>query len=300
LDPISLQIFLQVAEEKSVTRAAARLGRAASSVTTRLQQLEKDLGSVLFSREGKRMTLTRQGKTFLSYARKLASLTAEARAALLGDDASEILRLGTMESTAASRLPPVLAQFSQTRPQVSIRLSLGATQDLVNAVISGDLDCALVARPSDQPDWVASLGHTRPLRATQIYREDLLLVLPPSHPPIEGPDDIAHVALAALEPGCTYRRAAERWLRSSANVQTLEVGSYHSILAHVVAGAAIGVMPRSVLEILNWSADLAIHPLGVVDTLLISRAGETSPPIDWLEAILLAAPSTGPAPVPRH
>lgn len=294
MDPVSLDIFLKVAEEKSVTRAATRLGRAASSVTTRLQQLEEDLDAVLFSREAKKMTLTRQGETFLAYAKKLTALSAEARLALRQVAFHDILKLGTMESTAASRLPPVLTQFGNAWPDVSLRLSLGATQDLVKAVASGDLDCALVARPPDQPDWLRSISSgSADLKATPIYREDLLLVLPANHPPIQDANDIAPVALAALEPGCTYRRTAERWLRSRGNVQTLEVPSYHSILAHVVAGDAVGVMPRSVLETLKWSSEVTLYPLGVIDTLLIWRGEGSSEPLRGLEAILLSSEPAG-------
>ncbi|WP_248787094.1 helix-turn-helix domain-containing protein, partial [Escherichia coli] len=61
MDPTSLAIFLAVASQGSVTRAAAQLGRAPSNVTTRMQQLEAELGVTLFGRAGKRMRLTCAG-----------------------------------------------------------------------------------------------------------------------------------------------------------------------------------------------------------------------------------------------
>lgn len=82
MDLIVVDIFRVVASEGSVTRAAKRLGRVASNVTTRIQQLETNLGTPLFNRDGKRMTLTREGEIFLTYAQRLLSLESEARQAL--------------------------------------------------------------------------------------------------------------------------------------------------------------------------------------------------------------------------
>ena len=76
MDLSSLEIFRCVAEEQSVTRAAARLQRVQSNVTTRIRQLEEDLGVALFLRDGKRMALTDQGREFLAYAEKLLALAA--------------------------------------------------------------------------------------------------------------------------------------------------------------------------------------------------------------------------------
>ncbi|QFY63174.1 LysR family transcriptional regulator (plasmid) [Rhizobium grahamii] len=295
MDLSSLEIFLAVAEEGSVTRAAKRLARAPSNVTTRVQLLEEQLEAPLFSRDGKRMTLTAQGQCFIFYAKRIKALAEEAKAALKSVEPPRILRVGTMESTAASRLPPVLTQFNEQNPEVTLRLTLGATRELTKAVVAGDLDCALIATPRGEGDWLASTGiNTDDLHAAPVYREDLLLVLPANHSPVAKPEDIRLPALAALEPGCTYRQVAERWIRKGANLPTVEMSSYHAILAHVVAGNAVGVMPRSVLEMLPWSKDSNVHRLGPIDTLLISRRTERSDPLLAFEEIMLAsvAPET--------
>ena len=62
MDSETLRIFSAVAAELSITRAAARLGRAPSNVSTRIQQLEGELGIELFSRVGKRMSLSAAGE----------------------------------------------------------------------------------------------------------------------------------------------------------------------------------------------------------------------------------------------
>ncbi|MBW6425638.1 LysR family transcriptional regulator [Rhizobium sp. XQZ8] len=290
MDPTSLEIFLAVAEEASVTRAAKQLARAPSNVTTRIQLLEEHLDAVLFSREGKKMTLTLEGRTFLTYAKRLVALASEARFALKQQVLPASLRVGTMESTAASRLPPVMARFNEAWPQVSLQLTLGATQELTKAVIAGELDCALIARIPEQLEWSAMTDRKQqPLHATRVYQEELLLILPPNHPPVRDARDVLPPVLAALEPGCTYRRIAERWVGTGTAVPTVELTSYHSILAHVVAGNAVGVVPRSVLDGLHWTADIAVHSLGVVDTLLISNTSHRPDALRGFEDLLLAS-----------
>ena len=78
MDRESLKIFKAVAAELSITQASVRLGRAPSNVTTRIQQLEADVGAELFVRAGKRMTLSVAGECFLDYAQRMLALEEEA------------------------------------------------------------------------------------------------------------------------------------------------------------------------------------------------------------------------------
>ncbi|MGA1805416.1 LysR family transcriptional regulator [Rhizobium sp. HT1-10] len=291
MDVSSLEIFLAVVAENSVTRAAKLIGRVPSNVTIRIQQLEADLGVVLFSREGKKMTLTKEGRTFLSYANRLTLLAREARLAVKPSGPAGSLRVGTMESTAASRLPAVLSQFNQLWPTVAVRLTMGASRDLTRAVIAEELDCALIARlPNHLLDSKSSQDpELDELETLKAYVEELVVVLPVGHPSIRKATDLRVETLAALEPGCTYRRIAEDWTRSSGSVATLELNSYHAILASVTTGKSAGVMPRSVYDLMSWPSGIATHPLGKVDTLLIHKKLEYSPAIEVFRDIILSS-----------
>ncbi len=79
MDLSDLQIFRSVVKEGGVTRAAGKLNRVQSNITTRVRQLEEDLGVALFIREGKRMQPSPAGKLLLDYADRLLDLTQEAR-----------------------------------------------------------------------------------------------------------------------------------------------------------------------------------------------------------------------------
>ena len=290
MDLTSLEILRVVAAERSVTRAAKALGRAPSNITTRVQQLEQHLGAALFSRDGKKMTLTQQGETFLTYANRLLALAQEAREAVKPVEPGGCLRVGTMESTAASRLPKVLSWFHTRWPTVSIKLTMGATRELIDDVVEERLDCAFVARP---PGAIPRAGK---LKAERVFTEQLLILMPRDHPEIDDAAGLQVDTLVALEPGCTYRRVAEAWVGKSAKVQTIEVGSYHAILASVSAGGAVGIIPRSVFEIMPSTSSFKLHVLGDVETLLIRRRDHRPPAFDAFWDVLMAASGTNRIP----
>ncbi|MCO2974580.1 LysR family transcriptional regulator [Pseudomonas aeruginosa] len=266
MDLSSLEIFRAVAHEASVTRAAQQLQRAQSNVTTRIRQLEEDLGVELFLRDGKRMSLTERGSEFLAYAEQLLALADEARQSMHPAEPGGRLRLGSMESTAASRLPALLASYHKACPRVALEVSTGTSRALFDGVRARRLDCALVAAG---PGWAGELDGSG-LRGEPLFREELLMILPAEHPPVHDVAEVRRRTLAGFARGCTYRQLAEDSLGTPLTVQ--EVGSYHAILACVAAGACVGVLPRSVLQLLG-TPPLRSLPLTEVDTWLVWREG---------------------------
>ncbi len=287
MDLAALEIFRTVAAEGSITRAAERLGRVQSNVTTRVQQLEDSLGTALFLREGKRMALTAEGRTLLGYADRLLALAEEARQAMRPAHPAGRLRLGSMESTAASRLPGPLARFHRQWPGVALKLSTASSQQLIDRLEAHALDAILVAWPPGDPPGPA-------LEAVTLYEETLVLALPAGHPPIAGPADVQPGTLAAFEAGCTYRRIAQAWLAPRPRpMQLMELGSYHAILACVAAGTCVGIVPRSVLALTRVPTELRLHPLCTVDTLLVRRSGYRSAALDALQVALRDGAAAG-------
>src|SRR5216684_5466839 len=118
MDLSDLRIFSTVVRQGGVTRAAERLHRVQSNVTTRIRQLEEDLGVALFIREGKRLHLAPAGQVLLDYADRLLALADEARMAVQDPRPRGVFRLGAMDSTAAVRLPGPLAEYHRRHPGV--------------------------------------------------------------------------------------------------------------------------------------------------------------------------------------
>lgn len=291
MDLAALNIFRAVVHENGVTRAAAKLNRVQSNVTMRIKQLEEQLGTELFVRDGRRLVLTPAGETLLPYAERLLALADEARHALRADRPSGRLALGTMESTAASRLPAVLARYHQQWPEVALELTTGTTGCLIERVRKFEIDAALVATPPELAEQGGSFGE--PFEAVPIFREELVMLTPRGHRPIRSARDIALATLVAFEHGCAYRGYVERWYAEHGirPARVLELGSYHAIVACVAAGAGVAVAPRSVLELLpGGTNEVTLHSLGelgAVDTMLIWRRGHFSAALNALRTALL-------------
>ena len=284
MDFASLQVFKAVADEGGISRAARRLHRVQSNVTTRIQQLEASLGTQLFVREKRGLHLSPAGQVFLQYAEQMLRLAGEARNALAGDSPRGVLRIGTLESTAASRLPPLLARYHAAHPAVTVELVAGTTDALVEAVLGRRLEAAFVAdcRPSLR------------LETMPAFREELVLVAPRSHPAIRRGRDVRADTLIAFPSGCAYRRRLQAWLGEDGVVpdRVLELASYHAIVACVASGTGVAIVPRSVLETIRRDEGVAVYPLGkgtaVTTTALVWRKGELSPPLKALQAEVAA------------
>ena len=118
-----------------------------SNVTTRIRQLEAHLGVPLFVREGRRLSLAPAGAVLSDYAERLLELADQARAAVADAAPRGRLRLGSMESTAAARLPTRLAAFHQRYPDVQLELHTGATALLLAQLRAGSwIACWCAAR----------------------------------------------------------------------------------------------------------------------------------------------------------
>lgn len=265
MDLSSLEIFRAVAHEASVTRAAQQLQRAQSNVTTRIRQLEEDLGVELFLRDGKRMSLTERGSEFLAYAEQLLALADEARQSMHPAEP------GGRCAWAAWKAPRPAAcrrcWRAITRP---VRGSPWKSPPAQSRVVRWGAGAAPgLCAGGRGPGWAGELDGSG-LRGEPLFREELLMILPAEHPPVHDVAEVRLRTLAGFARGCTYRQLAEDSLGTPLTVQ--EVGSYHAILACVAAGACVGVLPRSVLQLLG-TPPLRSLPLAEVDTWLVWREG---------------------------
>ena len=282
MDLVELKIFKAVAEQGGVTRAAAALHRVQSNVTTRVKQLEERLGTQLFHRQGRRLVLSAEGKVLLGYAERLLRLSAEAQSALQGRAPQGVLKIGALESTAATRLPPVLARYHHAHPAVRLELVTGTTGALVDKVLREELEAAFVAEP------FAAGG----LAQQHVFTEELILITPRAHAPVRSPEDLEQRTVLAFAPGCSYRRRLEDWLGRSNIVaeRVMEYGSYHAIVACVAAGGGIAVVPKSVLRATRMKAQVMQHPMPAkvarAKTMLVRRRGHCSSALEALVAEL--------------
>lgn len=282
LDLRSLEIFRTVAVEGSISKAAARLNRVQSNISTRIKQLERHLRKDLFLRRSRGLTLTADGHLLLSYAERLLQLSAEASEALNGGEPRGVFRIGTMESTAAARLPEILSRYHRLHPAVEIELETDTAGGLVNRLLTHDVDVAFVAEPVS----------FKTISTQPVFEEELVLVAPQSFPPLENPSDISGRTVVAFEPGCAYRRYLEEWLLDAGIVPggVIAMGSYLGILACVAAGTGFAVVPQCVLDTVSSRGRYRLYPMpkkvARIKTLLAWRSDYRSAKLDALKGLL--------------
>jgi DNA-binding transcriptional LysR family regulator len=253
IDLEALKIFRTVVDEGGVVRAAHKLNRVQSNVTTRIRQLEDHVGARLFRREGRSIRLSAEGHTLLAYANRLLRLADEAVSEMRTGRPKGAFRLGSLESTAGTRLPPILSRYHALYPDVVVELATGTAGALITRVMNFELEAAFVSEPFTAPG----------LETRCAFEEQLVLVTAKSTREVSGPADIGRSTLIAFAQGCSYRKRIEEWL-GSANVmpdRVLEFASYQAMIACVAAGTGFAVVPKSVLQSLRSSRSLRQHPL---------------------------------------
>ena len=253
IDLEALLIFRTVVSEGGVNRAAEKLHRVPSNVTTRVQQLEEYLGVRLFRRDGRKLSLTGEGKTLLGYATRLLRLADEAVDELRSGKPQGIFRLGALESTAGSRLAPILSRYHDAHPGVVVELVTGTTGALLKRVRDVEIEAAFVSEPFTAPE----------LQSLPVFREELVLITPRNSKSVRSARDLGRTTMIAFAHACSYRRRLDEWLGSEdvAVERVLEFGSYQGMIACVAAGTGFAVVPKSLLDALQATDKVNQHRL---------------------------------------
>jgi DNA-binding transcriptional LysR family regulator len=253
IDLDSLDIFRTVVSEGGVIRAAQKLNRVQSNVTTRIKQMEKRLGRPLFRKQGRGLVLSPEGELLLSYAQRLFRLADEAESQLRTGRPMGVLRIGSLESTAGSRLAPILSRYHRRHPGVVVELVTGTTGALIRRVAQFEIEAAFVSEPF-------SAGG---LSSVKTFEEELVLITGRDVPAVRRAADLAGMSMVAFATGCSYRKRLEDWLGSAELMpaRILELASYQAMIACVAAGTGFAVVPRSLLVSLKAANEVQQHAL---------------------------------------
>lgn len=188
MDLTQLEMFNAVAQTGSITQAAQKVHRVPSNLTTRIRQLEADLGVDLFIRENQRLRLSPAGHSFLRYSQQILALVDEARMVVAGDEPQGLFSLGALESTAAVRIPATLAAYNQRYPRIQFDLSTGPSGTMIDGVLEGTLSAAFVDGPIMHPG----------LEGIPVYREEMMIVAPAGHEPITRASQVNGASIYAF------------------------------------------------------------------------------------------------------
>lgn len=170
---IQLEYFMRVVEEKSFTKAAEKLFISQPALSKAIQSLEKELNVALFSREGKELSLTENGKFVYQYAEDVLSYWNTRTSKLMSrlKQSRETLRFGLPPSVGNVFFSKILYQFKRENPQVDLQLFEGTSKEIEKMIANGQIDLGIVVEPYENPL----------MELKTIYRSEVVLAVHPEH-----------------------------------------------------------------------------------------------------------------------
>lgn len=268
MDVSDLKVFEAVSRHGSMNRAAQELNTVQSNVTARIRTLEEGLGVSLFRRHARGISITPAGQRLLPFVGRITKLLGDAATAARDEGTPNgTLRLGSLETTTAFRLAPLLPRFTREFPAVRLVVTTGTTRRLLDDVVDCRLDGAFVTGPVSHPDMTGEI----------MFREELVLVTSAA---VRTPADLASVPdlrTIVFQIGCSYRQRLEALLAGMGIVtaKPLEFGSLDAIMSCVAAGVGVTLLPRGLVDGVRRDDNIAIHALppdqAEVQTLFVRR-----------------------------
>lgn len=252
MDISDFKTVIALTETGSITSAARELCRVPSAITTRIQNLESKLGTVLFIKAERRFIPTPTGQQLYEHALKIVELVNQAEQQAAKPQPGGRFRLGALDSMAATRLPAPLSALYQQYHGMTIELVTGISRVLHESVINHELDAAFIADvPADER-----------LERLAVFTEELVIIAPAGYPPIRTAGALKESTLLVFRDGCSYRDRLTNWLRKAEvkPYRLAEMSSYHAILGGVSAGMGVGIVPRTLLSTFPALDLITLHP----------------------------------------
>lgn len=245
MNPRQLKTFLAVIRHENLTRAAAEVNLAQSSLSDQIQALEEELGAELFLRSRQGVVPTPAGAVLKAYAEEILALNDEAKAAVsaAAGSAGQSITLGTLETIAAERLAPWLSLFRKKNPRVGLKLKVNGSGELLAQLQHGSIDVAFTFDREQQDERFLT---------RRICSEPLVLIAgrdAQARPP-ESLTALSTVPFVATETGCVYRHLFDTAF-AEANIAApsivTEADSIATIIQLVASGPGYGLVPRLAL-----------------------------------------------------
>ncbi|HEX7632453.1 MAG TPA: LysR family transcriptional regulator [Lacunisphaera sp.] len=249
-------IFLEVVRAGSLTAAARRLHTVQSNVTARVKRLERATGSTLLRRHARGIRPTPAGEAVVVLAQRVAGALDDLRFTFeRGARTGMKLRLGSIETTAASHLPPVVASFARQHPAVDISVQSGSSASLLKLLKNGELDAAFVSRAPGLPGFqeFPVFADELAIVAPATFRSTAVLLAPAATP----------VKVLVQRLGCSYTERLLGFLaeKSKRSCQLQELGTLEGVLGFVAIGEGVAAMPLAFAKAAAGKRPVRLLPL---------------------------------------
>ena len=261
-----VEAFLETARQGNLSRAAETLHVTQPALTARLQSLEAELGSPLFTRGRRGMQLTDAGRAFLPYAQR-AVLALEEGAGLvtaIGQGGTGELVLGAAPAISTYVLPGLLLRFTQRHPRVRLVVRTGHSEEILGMALRREIDLGLVRELRD-PDI-----ESRPL-----YDDELVLVVDATHPFADRDRielrEMAEARLILFDRTSSYYDLTNAFFREAGVSPNgvMELDNIDAAKQMVGQGLGIALLPQTAVA--AELADGRLHAVTIADSPPIRR-----------------------------
>ncbi len=278
-DLFDLRLFVFVAEESNLRRGAEHACISLAAASTRIKQLEDNIGTRLLYRKPQGVEPTPAGEALLHHARKVLQQVDHLKIDLrdYAQGSKGQVRVLANTTSISSALPSALASFLAQHSDVSIDLRERLSHEIVVAINAAEADIGLIAGNVD----------TQGLEVRDFVADELLVVVPARHPMaalaridfVQTLDE-PHVSLAEGSALASFLPPLARQIGRQLEFR-IQVSSFESICLLVEAGVGIGILPRSAAVRHARTMQLALVPLtdswAVRETRIVTRAGQPLP-----------------------
>ena len=281
----SIQYFVQVADEGSITRTADKIGIAQPALTRHIKHLEAELGTQLLMRLPRGVRLTTSGRDFLDHARAIMLEVSRASKHVRGNTQAPQGRvvMGTSPTLAPLLLPGCVARARQQCPAVTLQVVEGFSPQLLDALLTGRLDLAVMTNPP----------RTTALALTPLCSEPLVVLSPPQARGTQQAFSLAELCATPLILTVGIRTLVEQQLAGFGAGLRVEavVDSVEAIRRLIISGVGMTIMPVSAFHAEIRAGQLAAYPIEDANLhriLILARpvAEDRSAAIDEIEHIV--------------
>lgn len=275
-DPTLLRSFVAVAETRSFTQAATRLGLSQPTISQHIRKLEIAAGRMLVLRDTRDVSLSDNGEAMLGFARTILAAQDQASSYFTGTAMRGRLRFGSADDLALTQLPGILRDFRQLYPQINLELTVNQSGTLLRRLHAGHLDLVFIKQ---DPGWDEG----------RLVRRDRMVWV--GHRGIEI-DRTQPVPLIAYPAPALSRAYAIRALEGAGRTWriTCNVREVNGVVAAARAGIGVAVLAQSLIpaDLTQVSPSQGLPELGDVDFTLVSNATTATEPVEALTAAILS------------
>ena len=258
-----VQSFVHVAKLGSFSRAAETMGYSQSAITVQIRLLEEELGTKLFDRMGKKVSLTPQGKRFLEHANRILYEMNRTIMAMNEDrELENPLHIGTIESLCTAKFPRILSQFHTLYPKVNIQITLDSPEKLIRMMEHNELDLIYILdTPRWNKEWIKVMEAAEPIvfvasvNSEFALRKEMVL------------QDLLGESFFLTEKNANYRQALDQHLALENRTldPALEISDTEFIIKMVERNDGLSFLPYFAVEKYIRSGRIAMLDVTDID-----------------------------------